>query len=251
MTSGGKKPPRPPAAPTTPVTAPTLRRDHSGDEGEHGAGSGAERGGHAEERDGADGHQRELERDDRGEGCDDAEGGDENGDRAQPVGEPPADGAHRDGEHDEPGGAQRGVGAVEVVGGGQVGGQVDAEGDEPAERDRVQEGQLPGRGHPQGAREPLQQAAGGDLAVGAVAQRDVGHDGVDDQDGGDEVEGEAGPNALLSCTVVKAEMAVPPMPAPKVPSASPRRAGGYQEFTKGMPMANVVPPRPRKKPPIR
>ncbi len=44
-------------------------------------------------------------------------------------------------------------------------------------------------------------------------------------------------------------IAVPPMPAPKMPSAVPRRAGGYQLFTKGTPMANVVPPRPRKNPP--
>jgi len=36
-----------------------------------------------------------------------------------------------------------------------------------------------------------------------------------------------------------------------MPSASPRRAGGYQEFTKGMLIAKVVPPSPRKNPPIR
>ena len=30
ITSGGKKPPRPPAAPTTPVTAPTRSGNHSG-----------------------------------------------------------------------------------------------------------------------------------------------------------------------------------------------------------------------------
>ena len=57
--------------------------------------------------------------------------------------------------------------------------------------------------------------------------------------------------ALVSCTVVNAEIAVPPMPTPKMPSASPRRAGGYQALTNGMPIANVVPPKPRKNPPIR
>ena len=74
-----------------------------------------------------------------GEDRDHGEGGDEDGDRAQPVAEPAADGAHGDGEHDETGGAQGGVAAVEVVGGGQVGGQVHAERDEAAERDGVEE----------------------------------------------------------------------------------------------------------------
>jgi hypothetical protein len=50
--------------------------------------------------------------------------------------------------------------------------------------------------------------------------------------------------------VVNAEIAVPPMPMPKIPSAVPRRAGGYQALTSGTPIANVVPPRPRKNPPI-
>ena len=138
-----------------------------------------------------------------------------------------------------------------MVGGGQIGGQVDAERHEAAERHRVEEGQLPGRGHPQRAREPCSEAAGSDLPVGAVAQENGGGEGVDHQDDGDEVEGEARPERLVSWTVVKAEMAVPPMPAPKVPSASPRRAGGNQALTNGMPMANVVPPNPRKKPPTR
>jgi hypothetical protein len=63
--------------------------------------------------------------------------------------------------------------------------------------------------------------------------------------------GKLGPNAAASCTVENAEIAVPPIPAPKIPSASPRRSGGYQEFTNGTPIANVVPPRPRKNPPTR
>ena len=51
--------------------------------------------------------------------------------------------------------------------------------------------------------------------------------------------------------MVNAEIAVPPMPVPKIPRARPRRAGGYQALTNGTPIANVVPPRPRKKPPTR
>ena len=44
-------------------------------------------------------------------------------------------------------------------------------------------------------------------------------------------------------------MAVPPMPAPKMPIASPRRSGGNHALTKGTPTANAVPPMPRKNPP--
>jgi hypothetical protein len=63
------------------------------------------------------------------------------------------------------------------------------------------------------------------------------------------VNGNCSPKALRSGTVVKAEIAVPPMPAPKMPSAVPRLAGGNQALTNGTPMANVVPPRPSTKPP--
>jgi hypothetical protein len=49
-------------------------------------------------------------------------------------------------------------------------------------------------------------------------------------------------------TVLKLAIAVPPMPMPKTPMAKPLRAGGYQAETSGTPTANVVPPRPRKKP---
>ena len=63
------------------------------------------------------------------------------------------------------------------------------------------------------------------------------------------VNGKARPKESLSPTVVKAEMAVPPMPAPKMPSAVPRLAGGNHELTSGTPMAKVVPPSPRTKPP--
>jgi hypothetical protein len=48
--------------------------------------------------------------------------------------------------------------------------------------------------------------------------------------------------------VKKADSAVPPMPAPKTPVAKPRRAGSNQALTNGMPTANVVPAKPRKKP---
>ena len=55
--------------------------------------------------------------------------------------------------------------------------------------------------------------------------------------------------ALTSFTVVRALMAVPPIPTPKTPMARPRRSGGNQAFTNGTPTANAVPPMPRKKPP--
>lgn len=57
------------------------------------------------------------------------------------------------------------------------------------------------------------------------------------------------PPAFTSGTVVSALMAVPPMPAPKMPTASPRRPGGNQALTIGTPTANAVPPMPRKNPP--
>lgn len=44
------------------------------------------------------------------------------------------------------------------------------------------------------------------------------------------------------------DSATPPMPMPKIPSARPRLAGGNHELTRGMPIANVVPPRPSRKP---
>ena len=50
-------------------------------------------------------------------------------------------------------------------------------------------------------------------------------------------------------TVVRALMAVPPMPAPKIPTARPRLAGGNQALTKGTPTAKAVPAIPRKNPP--
>ena len=49
---------------------------------------------------------------------------------------------------------------------------------------------------------------------------------------------------------MNAAMAVPPMPAPKMPIAVPRRFGGNQELTVGTPTANEVPPMPRKNPPM-
>ena len=223
MTSGGKKPPSPPAAPTTPVTAPTRSAgDHAGDEGEHRARAGAERRGHAEERAGGDRQQRRLERDDRGEHRDDAERDDEHGDRVQPVGQPAADRAHHDGEHDEPGGAQRGVALVEVVGGRQLGGQVDAERDEAAER-RPRRGTTAARSRP---------SAGCPRAAAGTAARDDlrGRRGRAAQrrrrrrrptrTTATRSNGKLGPNGLVSWTVVNAEIAVPPMPMPKTPRRS-------------------------------
>jgi hypothetical protein len=58
------------------------------------------------------------------------------------------------------------------------------------------------------------------------------------------------PYAATSFTVVSALIAVPPMPMPKMPMARPRLAGGNQDVTNGTPMANEVPPMPRKNPPI-
>ena len=54
-----------------------------------------------------------------------------------------------------------------------------------------------------------------------------------------------------SLTVVRALIAVPPMPAPKTPTARPRFSGGNHALTNGTPTANAVPPMPRKKPPTR
>ena len=61
--------------------------------------------------------------------------------------------------------------------------------------------------------------------------------------------GDFSPTLVKSFTVVSALMAVPPMPAPNTPIASPRRSGGNHALTKGTPTANTVPPNPRKKPP--
>jgi hypothetical protein len=61
--------------------------------------------------------------------------------------------------------------------------------------------------------------------------------------------GVADPPASTSWTVVSALIAVPPIPAPKIPIASPRRCGGNQALTNGTPTANAVPPMPRKNPP--
>ena len=57
------------------------------------------------------------------------------------------------------------------------------------------------------------------------------------------------PTASASRGVKNADSAVPTMPMPNTPVAKPRRFGGYQPSTNGTPMANVVPPRPRKNPP--
>src|SRR6266536_449487 len=57
------------------------------------------------------------------------------------------------------------------------------------------------------------------------------------------------PCALANLTVVRALIAVPPMPAPNTPTARPRRCGGNQALTNGTPTAKAVPATPRKKPP--
>ena len=59
------------------------------------------------------------------------------------------------------------------------------------------------------------------------------------------------PTLVNSLTVVRALIAVPPMPAPKMPIASPRRSGGNHALTNGTPTAKTVPAMPRKKPPMR
>ena len=59
------------------------------------------------------------------------------------------------------------------------------------------------------------------------------------------------PSWSVSLTVVRALIAVPPMPAPKMPMARPRFSGGNQALTKGTPTAKAVPAMPRKKPPTR
>ena len=57
------------------------------------------------------------------------------------------------------------------------------------------------------------------------------------------------PRSSESGTVVSALIAVPPMPAPKIPTARPRFSGGNHALTKGTPTANAVPAMPRKNPP--
>jgi hypothetical protein len=63
--------------------------------------------------------------------------------------------------------------------------------------------------------------------------------------------GDLVPRFSYSFTVVSALIAVPPMPAPKMPIARPRFSGGNQAFTNGTPTAKAVPAIPRKKPPTR
>jgi hypothetical protein len=63
------------------------------------------------------------------------------------------------------------------------------------------------------------------------------------------VKGDDRPRESFSANVVNAEIAVPPMPTPKMPSAVPRRAGGNHALTSGTPTANVVPPSPSSVPP--
>ena len=58
------------------------------------------------------------------------------------------------------------------------------------------------------------------------------------------------PNHVTKRGVKNADSAVPPMPAPKTPVAKPRRDGGYQALTNGMPTAKAVPAIPRKNPKI-
>ena len=202
MTSGGKKPPSPPAAPTTPVTEPTRSGgDQPGDEREHRAGSGAERRGHAQEGDGADRHQRRLERGHARRGRRPrAKRGDENGNRVQAVGQPAADRPHRHGEHDEARRAQRGVAlcrARKAV--GQVRGQVDAERDEAAERHRVEE--RTAATWPDIRSVPASRCGRASTRLrsarsGWSRSSSDGDDGVHDQDDGDEVEREARPERV-------------------------------------------------------
>lgn len=59
------------------------------------------------------------------------------------------------------------------------------------------------------------------------------------------------PSPWYSRTVVSALIAVPPMPAPNTPTASPRRSGGNHAFTNGTPTANAVPAMPSTNPPTR
>ena len=58
------------------------------------------------------------------------------------------------------------------------------------------------------------------------------------------------PRWAVSFTVVRALIAVPPVPMPKMPIAIPRRSAGNQALTNGTPTANEVPATPRKNPPI-
>jgi len=56
------------------------------------------------------------------------------------------------------------------------------------------------------------------------------------------------PNHRTNRGVKNADKAVPTMPMPNTPVAKPRRAGSYQLFANGIPIAKTVPATPRKKP---
>ena len=64
------------------------------------------------------------------------------------------------------------------------------------------------------------------LRPGASRSSSAGHDGVDRQHAAEMRNGVFSPTLVNSFTVVSALIAVPPMPAPKMPTASPvARAG--------------------------
>ena len=138
----------------------------------------------------------------------------------------------------------------ERVAGLEVGGQVDAERDVAAERDGVERGRAPGDRQPGGGRRGGRRTVR-PCAAGRGASRSTSAATVPYTASAIAVtrNGAAMPCAPTSLTVVRALIAVPPMPAPKTPMAMPRRLGGNQALTNGTPTAKAVPAMPRKNPP--
>src|SRR4030095_3085400 len=165
MISGGTNPPRPPAAPTTPVTEPTLSAGATLPTSANTAplaapriaamprkaivASGISGGWNAwttanpavtpkhQTRTDTGGNRSDSHPPRHPAGAPDAP--DEDGRGVDPVGQQAADRPGGHGEHDETGGPQRGVVGRQLVRGAQIGREVDAERDESAEADRVQE----------------------------------------------------------------------------------------------------------------
>ncbi len=127
---------------------------------------------------------------DSGADGDDRVAGREDGNRAELVGEPPADRAHDHRDDDEAGHPVRGVSRGEGVVGLEVGGEVDGEGDVATEGDGVEDAGLPGDRQHRVGLEPGHERRRRDGAPRGVAQDQPGGDRVDrEHRGGDQERG--------------------------------------------------------------
>ena len=138
--------------------------------------------------------------------------------------EPAADRPHDDRDHHEAGHPVGRVGRGEAVGGLEVGGQVDRERDVATEGDRVEDAGLPGDRQPGVGREPADQGRrrarpgpGRRAGPARRRRRSTASTPAVIRNGA------FAPRLVKSLTVVRALIAVPPMPAPKMPIARPRR----------------------------